>query len=299
MEKKIAVTYKGQKSKVAELTVNRMIPNRYVMAVGPIVFLDYLTPTIQKPKSPTLPTGEFAHPHRGIATFSYLFSGELEHYDSRGHKGTVGPGGAQWMKAGNGIIHDENQTPSFQEKGGLLHGLQFWINLPSKNKAEDPDYLAVQAEDVPMVKLPGDTGVLRVLIGEYEGKVSPVKRFSEQFIYHITLNSNSTFTFNATPGFEHAALIPTGELTINGAVHGGGELISFSDEGSEIIFDNHEASPVDLILFGGEPYTEPIEAEGPFVMNSRAEIAEAYRDYFNGKYGTISYAPGPLTSKGA
>ncbi|MFI5134232.1 MAG: pirin family protein [Chitinophagales bacterium] len=290
MEKKIEVSYKGQKSKVGELIVNRLIPNRYIMAVGPIVFLDHLTPTEQKPKLPSPPTGEFAHPHRGIATFSYLFSGELEHYDSRRHKGTVGAGGAQWMKAGNGIVHDENQTQSFQKSGGLLHGLQFWINLPAKIKAENPDYLAVQSEDVPVVTLPDGAGMVRILIGEYAGKISPIKRFSEHFIYHITLNPDRSLTFNTMPGFEYAALIPAGELAVNGSLHGNGEVISFSNEGSEIIFSNDQSSPVDLILFGGEPYTEPIVAKGPFVMNTELEIAEAYRDYMNGNYGEINYA---------
>ena len=171
-----------------------------------------------------------------------------------------------------------------------MHGLQFWINLPAKNKAENPEYLAVQANDVPVVTLPGDAGVLRILIGEYEGKVSRVKRFSQHFIYHITLNATKTFTFNAKAGFEYAVLIPTGELHVNESLRGHGELISFSEEGSEIIFENRQSLPVDLILFGGEPYNESIVAQGPFVMNTELEIGEAYRDYSNGKYGEINYA---------
>jgi redox-sensitive bicupin YhaK (pirin superfamily) len=148
MQKNITASFGGSNTKVGELLVNRLVPNRYIHAVGPFVFLDHLYPVEQKPAIVQAPNGEFAHPHRGIATFSYLFSGELEHFDSAGHHGIVSAGGAQWMKAGNGVIHDEHNSPALQEKGGILHAVQFWINLPAMNKAEKPEYLAVNASDI-------------------------------------------------------------------------------------------------------------------------------------------------------
>lgn len=289
MEKKIAVTYNGTMSQVGDLTVNRLLPNKYTRTVGPFFFLDHLIPTEVKPKKAKAPDGNFAHPHRGIATFTYLFSGELEHFDSRGHHGIVGAGGAQWMKAGNGIIHDENPTQSFQEKGGLLHGLQFWINLPAKNKAESPDYLAVQREDFPEITLPENAGRLKVLIGEFNGTKSPVQTYSRQFNYHLQLNTKASFIFNVHPDFESAAFIASGELNVNGASHKKGELLVFEIAGSEIKIVNTGESPADVILFGGEGYPEPIVAEGPFVMNSESEIGLAYREFYNGNYGKISY----------
>jgi redox-sensitive bicupin YhaK (pirin superfamily) len=289
MEKKIAVTYNGTLSQVGDLHVKRLLPNRYARTVGPFFFLDHLIPTDVKPKKAKAPDGSFAHPHRGIATFTYLFSGELEHFDSRGHHGTVGNGGAQWMKAGNGIIHDENPTQEFQEKGGTLHGLQFWINLPAKNKAEPPDYLAVQREDFPEIILPGNAGRLKVLIGAYGDKKSPVQTYSRQFNYHLHLNAKGTFEFNVQKDFESASFIASGDLTINGSSHKAGELLLFDMDGSEIKITNVGEASADVILFGGEGYTEPIVAEGPFVMNSESEIGLAYREFYNGNYGKISY----------
>ncbi|MFD2163104.1 pirin family protein [Paradesertivirga mongoliensis] len=289
MKKDIAINYGGTNSRVGELLVNRLVPNHFIHAVGPFVFLDHLYPTEQKPKAAKPVSGEFAHPHRGIATFTYIFSGELEHFDSKGNRGTVGAGGAQWMKAGNGIIHDEGPSPAFQREGGLLHGTQFWINLPGKNKLEEGKYLALHSAEIPEIELPGDAGVVRVVIGKLGEKVSPVETYSEQFIYHVKLNAKSSYVFKTQPGIEYAAFVPVKGVKINGSLHENSDLVVFGPGGDEIVLENEAAEATELLLFGGEPYTEPIVAEGPFVMNSKAEIAEAYKDFFNGKYGTIDY----------
>ncbi len=284
MKKEIAVSYGGMLSKVGELTVNRLLPNRYVKTVGPFLLLDHLVPTTINPAENAVNN---AHPHRGIATFTYLFSGEIEHSDSRNNHGTVSSGGAQWMKAGNGIIHDENPTKKFIESGGIMHGLQFWINLPAKNKAETPEYLSVQREDFPEVHLPENAGRLRVLIGEYEGIRSPVKTFSGQFNYHLKLNPGAVFILKVDPAHESAILIPSAEVHVNYKLYGSGELLVFGIEGTDIVLHNPGNEPADVMLFGGETYPEPIAAEGPFVMNSKAELSMAFTDYFNGKYGSI------------
>jgi len=289
MQKATTIHYGGSQATVGDLLVNRLLPNRYTDAVGPFVFLDHLYPTQRRPQKPHAPTGKSAHPHRGIATFTYLFSGSLEHYDSSGHHGIVAAGGAQWMKAGNGVIHDENLSPQFQAEGGVLHALQFWINLPAQNKAEAPDYLAVQAEEIPETALADEAGVLRVVIGTYEGRTSPVTTFSRQFVYHLRLRPKASFTLPTEAGTELAAFVPGEKVALNGSLHGQSELLVFGTDETAITVRNESAEAADIIFFGGEPYTEPIVAEGPFVMNSHAEIAEAYRDFFNGKYGQIEY----------
>ncbi len=291
MEKTTITSYSGVNANVGDLLVNRLLPNRYSQAVGPFVFLDHLYPSEHQPKTPQAPTGNFAHPHRGIATFTYLFSGSLEHYDSYGHHGIVDAGGAQWMKAGNGVIHDENPSPRFQREGGVLHALQFWINLPAQNKAEAPDYLALQAGDIPQVPLPGGAGVLRVVIGTYGAATSPVQTFSTQFLYHLRLAPGATFTPNLADGLEHAALVPGAEVAAGEGTYGGSELLLLGPETAPVTFTNRGAETTDVILFGGEPYREPIVAQGPFVMNTHGEIADAYRDFFNGRYGKIQYQP--------
>ncbi len=289
MEKTTITSYSGVNAEVGDLLVNRLLPNRYSQAVGPFVFLDHLYPSHHKPKQPQAPTGAFAHPHRGIATFTYLFSGSLEHYDSHGHHGIVETGGAQWMKAGNGVIHDENPSPQFQQQGGVLHAVQFWINLPAKNKAEIPDYLALQSEDIPQLQFSEQAGVLRIIIGAYGDIASPVKTFSNEFLYHLQLSPKSTFTLDTKAGLEYAAFIPGEALTINGSSYGKSELLVFGAEEASIAFSNTGITPTDILVFGGEPYMEPIVAQGPFVMNSHQEIAQSYRDFFNGKYGQIHY----------
>lgn len=289
MEKQIETTYGGSNARVGEMLVNRMMPNRYIEAVGPFVFLDHIYPYTLPEKEYTLPTGEFAHPHRGIATFSYVFSGQLEHFDSKGNHGIVGAGGAQWMKAGKGIIHDENPGVGLPQENRLFHSLQFWINLPPAVKEEEPEYLNIPDEAFVKVNLPQDAGTMKVLIGMCGDHASPVKTFSRQFLYHYRLNPKSTYVLETRPGLEYAAFVPAQELKINHAPVNNSEIVVFSTEEGEIVLHNNNITAADVLVFGGEPYREPIIAEGPFVMNSSAGIATAYRDFFNGAYGTINY----------
>ncbi|MBS7564080.1 pirin family protein [Mucilaginibacter sp. Bleaf8] len=287
MKKTIIKSSGGQTARVADMLVNRLLPDMDTRSIGPFVFLDHLFP-VTKEKQEAMPyQGENAHPHRGIATFSYLFSGALEHFDSQGNHDIVEAGGAQWMKAGSGIVHDERPGPEFLRNGGVLHALQFWINLPAKNKAEVPEYLAVKPTDIPEAPLPGEAGIIRVVIGACGDMVSPVKTYTRQFIYHIRLNPKSAYTFTAKAGMEHAIFVPVDEVTVNGQSAGKSELLLFGNEGDELELYNPGVVPANLIIFGGESYTEPIVAEGPFVMNTRMEVAQAYNDFFEGKYGTI------------
>ena len=236
----------------------------------------------------TLLTGEYAHPHRGIATFTYVLKGKLRHFDSRGNHEIVGPGGGQWMKAGNGIVHDEQPLPD-NENGNLFHSLEFWINLPSKYKMEDPEYMAARAEDIPVISLSDDAGTIRILMGEFGCETSPVKTFSKQFIYHLELNPRAVFSLSAKEGIEYAAFVPELEIFINETPVSNSRIVIFESEKGEITFENSHIEQADVFVFGGEKYTEPIVAQGPFVMNSAAGIADAYRDFFDGKYGTINY----------
>src|SRR5258706_10972348 len=161
MKKQISFSTQGHRADIGHHTIYRMLPNRYAEAVGPFVFLDYIAPTKYAANEPIKKGGTGAHPHRGIATLTYILNGEGEHFDSRGHYAKVNSGGAQWMKAGNGIIHDENLNVDSQTNGLVSHGFQFWINLPSKNKAEPPEYLAIQANEVPQQKLGDEEGWIK------------------------------------------------------------------------------------------------------------------------------------------
>src|SRR5688572_14071196 len=136
MKKKVNFTSKGQRADIGEFVINRILPNSHTDAIGPFVFLDHIGPTKHASNEPVQKNGNGAHPHRGIATLTYVLNGEEEHFDSKGNYGKVHSGGVQWMKAGNGIVHDGNLNVDPLKGDLLTHGFQFWINLPSLNKTE-------------------------------------------------------------------------------------------------------------------------------------------------------------------
>jgi redox-sensitive bicupin YhaK (pirin superfamily) len=286
MKKKTSFSTKGQRADIGDLTIYRILPNRYTDAVGPFVFLDHVIPKLNPS---VMNSGTGAHPHRGIATLSYLLEGEDEHFDSAGNYAKVYSGGIQWMKAGNGIIHDETINVDSTTGTNRIHGFQFWINLPSKNKAEKPEYLAIERHEIPQKVLPDESGWIKVIAGDYQELHSKIPDYSAQFLYHIHLEPGKSFTISMDEKVEVAAFLPTQNTILNDAQLGAGEFVEFDRDAGEIAIENSLQEATDILLFGGEPYTEPIVAEGPFVMNSKAEIAEAYRDYFAGKYGEINY----------
>jgi len=286
MKKKTSFSTRGQRADIGALTIYRLLANRYSDAVGPFVFLDHIVPKVH---SSPINSGTGGHPHRGIATLSYIIEGEDEHFDSAGNYAKVYSGGIQWMKAGNGIIHDETLSVDSKTDNNRTHAFQFWINLPAKNKAEKPDYLAIQGNEVPQKKLPNDSGWIKVIAGNYEDLNSKIPNYSEQFLYHIQAESGKKFIIAIDEKIEIAAFLPTKNAMLNDIKYQAGEFIEFDRSAGEIVIENKLNGAIDILLFGGKPYAEPIVAEGPFVMNNRSEIADAYRDFYAGKYGKINY----------
>lgn len=284
MKKQVSFSTQGSRADLGPLTIQRMLPNRYASAVGPFVFLDYVAPAI---KNSITKNGMGAHPHRGIATLTYILQGEVEHFDSAGNGGKIYSGGAQWMKAGNGIIHDENFNYDSQTDSKYVQGFQFWINLPAENKAEKPAHIAIQANQFPQKTLPDHSGTIKVVVGKFEELSSKIPNYSEQFLYHIKLEAGKQFSFKIKNEIEVAAFLPTQKATLNEVEFQKGEFVEFDREAGEIEIKNTSETAIDIMLFGGENYAEPIVAEGPFVMNSQEEIIGAYRDFYAGKYGEI------------
>jgi redox-sensitive bicupin YhaK (pirin superfamily) len=291
MRKKAITVYKGTNVKAADLLSNRLLPMQHLAAIGPFVLLDHVYPTTLKENQSPTPTGEFAHPHRGIVTVSYVLSGSLTHVDSRGNRGLIQAGGVHWLKAGNGILHEE-QPFATSRQGNVFHAVQFWINLPALVKREEPAYIALQAEEVPEIALPANAGTLRVLVGEFGSTASPLEVHSKQVIFHVSLNPKARFTFLGKVGFDYGAFVPSTAVLVNKSVIGNSALITFAQKDNEMVFENPTIQAADILIFGGEPAIEPIVAQGPFVATSTAEIAAAYKDFFDGKYGTILYADG-------
>lgn len=284
MKKEISFSTKGNRADLGSLTINRMLPNRYANKVGPFVFLDYVAPAI---KETITKNGMGAHPHRGIATLTYIRQGEEEHFDSAGNYAKIHSGGIQWMKAGTGIVHDGNLNYDSETDSKMVQGFQFWINLPAKNKAEKPAHLAIQANEVPKKTLLDESGWIKVIVGNYEELSSKIPNYSEQFLYHIHLEAGKQFSINLVDKIESAAFLTSPNVILNNAEFQAGEFVEFDRKAGEIEIKNRAQTSVDILLFGGEEYTEPVVAEGPFVMNSQSEIAEAYQDFYAGKYGDI------------
>ena len=286
MKKQISFSGSGQRADIGEMKIFRILPNRYAEAVGPFVFLDHIAPTLQTASN----KGTGAHPHRGISTLTYVLNGEDEHFDSAGNYARVYSGGVQWMKAGSGIIHDESLSADSKSENKLIHGFQFWINLPAKNKIENPEYIAVQGDSVPRKSLTNESGWIKIIAGEYEDLKSVIPQYSEQFIYHVHLNPGKIFTLDTVDDMETAAFLPLGNAILNNKEFQKGEFIEFETGNGNIEVKNNGEVAMDIILWGGERYTEPIVAQGPFVMNSQQQIAEAYKDFYAGKYGEIKSA---------
>ena len=202
------------------------------------------------------PDGSFAHPHRGIATFSYLLKGEVIHFDSKGGHGTVKAGGVQWMNAGNGIVHDEGMPNDLRNKGGEFHAFQFWVNLPAKNKAEAPDYMPVQAEDLPVISLDSEGSTLKVLLGKFGGKTSPIPAFSEQFIWHAKVSAGGSLSLPTVTGYEYAGYLAEGRVAINQTDIEARGFFAFGNDDSGIVIDNPTSEAIDVMIFGGEPYLD-------------------------------------------
>ena len=285
MNKKISFSTCGSRADIGSIKIERILPNRYADAVGPFVFLDHIGPTKHDPNEPMQKNGNGAHPHRGIATLTYIINGEEEHFDSKGNYGKINSGGVQWMKAGNGIVHDGNFNVDPLTGDQLTHGFQFWINLPAKNKIEPAMHMAVQAADIPVKKIPG--GWIKLIAGEFEDLRSAIPAYSKQFIYHIHLEAKQKFSIDTKAGLEYAVFLPLRSANVNGQESEPGEFIEFDRDGGEIQLTSNKTETY-IILFGGEPYTEPIVAHGPFVMNTKEEIAQAYHDFHLGKYGKLN-----------
>lgn len=284
MKKQTSFSTQGNRADLGPLKIQRILPNRYAQQVGSFVFLDYVAPAI---KETINKNGMGAHPHRGIATLTYILQGEVEHFDSAGNTGKIYSGGIQWMKAGNGIIHDENFNYDLQTESKYIHGFQFWINLLAKNKAEKPEHIAIQANEIPQKALPDDSGSIKVIVGNYDELNSRIPNYSEQFLYHIQLEAGKSFSLEIKDKIEVAAFLPTQNAILNDAEFQKGDFVEFDREEGEIELKNMSEKVIDIMLFGGEEYTEPVVAEGPFVMNTHAEIVDAYRDFYAGKYGKI------------
>jgi redox-sensitive bicupin YhaK (pirin superfamily) len=224
------------------------------------------------------------HPHRGFETVTLAWEGAVAHRDNAGHRGIIGPGDAQWMTAASGIFHEEYHEEEFTRRGGRLHMMQLWVNLPKQDKAAAPGYQPIIAADVPSVPL-GSGGRVRVIAGEYAGVRGPAKTFTPIGMLDAELRSGETLRVELPASHNALAMVADGRARADGKEARAGELLLFANDGEQLVIEAAEASHV--ILLTGQPIDEPIVQYGPFVMNSVEEIEQAIEDVQSGRFGPI------------
>ncbi len=252
--------------------------------LSPFLLLDYAGPHTFTGDGVKRGVGE--HPHRGFETVTIVYSGEVEHRDSTGRGGVIGPGDVQWMTAGAGILHEEFHSAEFAQKGGELKMMQLWVNLPAKDKMAAPGYQSITKSQIPVVTLPDDGGSLRVIAGHYGETAGPAHTFSPLNVWDIALRQGSHLTLEQPDGWSTALVVLEGSVTVNGTAQAGeAQLVVLSQDGDRLHLE--ASSDAKVLLMAGEPLNEPIVGYGPFVMNSKTEIAEAIRDFNSGRFGQI------------
>ncbi|MGH8617062.1 MAG: pirin family protein [Burkholderiales bacterium] len=255
--------------------------------LSPFLLLDYAGPATFPPTTQRKGVGE--HPHRGFETVTIVYDGEVEHRDSSGGGGIIGPGDVQWMTAAGGLVHEEFHGPAFAKKGGAFEMIQLWVNLRAKDKMAQPGYQGITNAQIPRVALPEDAGAVRVIAGDYEGNKGPARTFSPVNLWDVRLNAGKRVAFKVPAGYTTAVFVMSGQVTLAGGETVGEAELAVLERAGEA-FSLEATENTKLMILNGEPFNEPVVGHGPFVMNTRAEIVQAMSDYQNGKMGQIAVA---------
>jgi redox-sensitive bicupin YhaK (pirin superfamily) len=251
---------------------------------SPFLLLDYAGPAAFAPAEQPRGVGE--HPHRGFETVTIVYQGELEHRDSTGAGGRIGPGDVQWMTAGSGILHQEYHSPAFTRRGGTLENVQLWVNLPAKDKMTAPRYQTVLDADIPVVGLPANAGSLRVIAGDYLGHRGPARTFTPIDVWDIRLDRGGSVDLALPEGRNVGVVVMRGTVRVNDSqVAREAQMVLLDRPGTAVRLETDGSAVV--LLLSGEPIDEPIVGHGPFVMNSREEIVQAIQDFNSGRFGRI------------
>ena len=252
--------------------------------IDPFLLLDYAGPLEFPPTSERLGVGE--HPHRGFETVTIVYEGEVEHRDSSGGGGRIGPGDVQWMTAASGLVHEEFHGREFARRGGMFEMVQLWVNLPAKDKIAPPRYQSIVDSQIPRVPLPDGGGTLRVIAGEFGGVAGPARTFTPIDVWDLRLTGDAPTELVVPDGFTTALVVLKGALHVNGseAIHAA-EVGLFDRAGESVRIDRGKSATA--LLLSGEPIDEPIVGRGPFVMNTAEEIRQAIRDYESGRMGHL------------
>lgn len=267
--------------------VHNFIPGAHGLSMqrmSPFIMMDYNSKYYFAPSEK--PRGVGVHPHRGFETVTIAYKGKVAHHDSHGGKGVISEGDVQWMTAASGILHKEYHEENFSKQGGDFQMVQLWVNLPAKDKMSQPKYQDIANSKINKYNLPDNTGVIEVIAGNYKEVKGTASTFTPVHLLNAKLNKGAKADFNFPEHYNTAVLILEGSVTVNGeTLAPENHFVLFKNDGEEFTIEASENSIV--LVLSGEPINEPIAAQGPFVMNTRAELVQAFQDYNMGKFGYL------------
>ncbi len=266
--------------------VHNFFPSGYDMGMhrmSPFFLLDYNSKIDFSPRQN--PRGVGVHPHRGFETVTIAYHGKVAHHDSAGNSGIIAPGEVQWMTAASGVLHKEYHEKEFSKAGGAFQMVQLWVNLPAKYKMSKPKYQALTKDKIPVYTMPGNNGTVEIIAGQFNGVQGAASTFTPMHVYNLKLNKNAEINFSLPQNYNTAILAIEGNVTVNEHTVPADNLVLFKNEGETILIKANETSI--LLVLSGQPINEPIVPYGPFVMNTKQEIIQAYDDFNNGKFGVL------------
>ena len=258
--------------------------NEHGEQLSPFLLLDHAGPHEFTPTAGRRGVGQ--HPHRGFETVTIVYEGEVEHRDSTGAGGIIGPGDVQWMTAASGILHEEFHSRDYAALGGAFHMAQLWVNLPASDKMATPGYQSLTNAQIPDVALPDEAGRVRVIAGEFAGQQGPAHTFTAMNVWDVRMNAGKSAALSLPQGHTLAVVVLQGTVLINGQeVARADQVVQLGRDGTDVTLEANNDSL--LLVLSGEPIVEPIVGQGPFVMNTEEEIRVAINDFNTGKFGRI------------
>ena len=251
--------------------------------MSPFFLLDYGA-KIEFPPS-EIPRGVGVHPHRGFETVTIAYHGKVAHHDSAGNSGVIGEGDVQWMTAASGVLHKEYQEEEWSKKGGLAQMAQIWVNLPAKDKMSSPKYQPLKQEDFNRFVLPDKKAEVVVIAGNYNGTKGIASTFTPVEMYNAHVKNGAEVLFSFPQNYNTGFLVIEGNVILNDKDVPTDHFALFKNDGTDILLKSTEDAIV--LVLSGEPINEPIMSYGPFVMNTKQEILDAYDDLNKGKFGFL------------
>jgi redox-sensitive bicupin YhaK (pirin superfamily) len=274
----------------AGFPVRRPFPGAIDQArTDPFLMMDQMGPVVYAPGKAL---GAPDHPHRGFETVTYLLDGEMEHRDSYGGGGVIRGGDTQWMTAGAGLVHSEMPTKKMMQHGGLLHGVQIWVNLPRSDKRAEPRYQDITGDRLTLFRNADGTAIVRLIAGDLAGRHGPGNTHTPIVLAHATLEPGAHLALDWPKEFNALVYVLSGAGRVggpDGRALASGQVAALG-AGDALVLDVHadQTEPLEVLLLGGKPIREPVFSYGPFVMNTKSEIIEAIDDFQAGKMGSIA-----------